>query len=101
MRVTFWSHNCSADVSCARAQRSDNTDGMKSVPPWQEKVSPFTIGGWPVDGLCQGTMKLLRKIADQDGRTIEEVMTTAMEEFVVKREAEKEVKAKIIRFPKS
>ena len=54
-----------------------------------------------MDGLCQGTMKLLRKIADQDGRTIEEVMTTAMEEFVVKREAEKEVKAKIIRFPKS
>ena len=53
-----------------------------------------------MDTLSPGTMRLLRKIADQDGSTIEEVMVTAMEEFVVWRNAEKEVETKIIRFPK-
>jgi hypothetical protein len=46
-------------------------------------------------------MRLLRKIADQDGRTIEEIMTAAMKEFVVGRKAEKELQTKIIRFPKA
>jgi hypothetical protein len=43
---------------------------------------------------------LLRKIADEDGWTIEEVMTVAMEEFVTTRKVEKELEAKIICFPK-
>ena len=73
---------------------------MESVPTWPKNVAPFTIGGWPVDALSQGMMKLLRKIADQDGWTIEEVMTAAMEEFVIGRKAEKELETKIIRFPK-
>jgi hypothetical protein len=77
------------------------TGGMKSVPTLPKNVAPFTIGGLPVDALSQGTMRLLRKIADQDGRTIEEIMTSAMEEFVVRRKAEKELETKIIRFPKS
>ena len=45
-------------------------------------------------------MRLLRKIADQDGSTIEEIITAAMEEFLVGREAEKEFETKIVRFPK-
>ena len=73
---------------------------MKSVSTVPKNVAPFTIGGWPVDALSQGTMRLLRKIADQDGSTIEEVMVTAMEEFAVRRNAEKELETKIIRFPK-
>jgi len=73
---------------------------MESVPTWPKNVAPFTIGGWPVDALSQGMIKLLRKIADQDGWTIEEVMTAAMEEFVIGRKAEKELETKIIRFPK-
>jgi hypothetical protein len=73
---------------------------MESVPTWPKNVASFTIGGWPVDTLSPGTMRLLRKIADQDGRTIEEIMTSAMEEFVMRRKAEKELETKIIRFPK-
>jgi len=73
---------------------------MESVPTWPKNVAPFTIGGWPVDALSPGTMRLLRKIADQDGWTIEEVMTAAMEEFVLGRKAEKELETKIIGFPK-
>jgi len=76
------------------------TDGVKSIPKSPKNVAPFTIGGWPVDALSQGTMRLLRKIADQDGWTIEEVMTAAMEEFVARRKAEKELETKIICFPK-
>ena len=53
-----------------------------------------------MDALSQGTMRLLKKIADQDGWTIEEVMTAAMEEFVATRKAEKELETKIICFPK-
>jgi hypothetical protein len=74
--------------------------GMKSVPTLPKNVAPFTIGGWPMDALSPGTMRLLRKIADQNGSTIEEVMAAAMEEFVVGRKAEKELETKIIRFPK-
>ena len=73
---------------------------MESVPTWPKNVAPFTIGGWPVYALSQGTMRLLRKIADQDGSTIEEVMAAAMEKFVSRRKAEKELETKIIRFPK-
>jgi len=83
--------------SCKKERK---TDGVKSIPKSPENVAPFTIGGWPVDALSQGTMRLLRKIADQDGWTIEEVMTAAMDEFVARRKAEKELETKIICFPK-
>ena len=72
---------------------------MESVPTWPKNVAPFTIGGRPVEALSPGTMRLLRRIADQNGSTIEEVMAAAMEEFVVGRKAEK-LETKIIRFPK-
>jgi hypothetical protein len=81
-------------------KRSTKTDDVKSIPKSPENVAPFTIGGWPVDALSQGTMRLLRKIADQDGWTIEEVMTVTMEEFVATRKAEKELETKVICFPK-
>jgi hypothetical protein len=77
------------------------TDGMKSVPEFPKNLAPFTIGGWPVDALSQGTIRLLRKIAQEDGWTIEEVITAAMEEFVVMRKAEEEPKTKIIQFATS
>lgn len=98
--VTSWSHSCSADVFLCSCEKERKTDGVKSTPKSPENVAPFTIGGWPVDALSQGTMRLLRKIADQDGWTIEEVMTVAMEEFVAKHKAEKELETKIICFPK-
>ena len=71
------------------------------VPTWPKNVAPFTIGDRPMYALSPGTMRSLRKIADQNGSTIEEVMATAMEEFVVRRKAEKKLETKIIRFPKS
>jgi len=49
--------------------------------------------------LSQGTIRLLRKIADEDGWTMEEVITAAMEEFVAGRKVEKQLEAKVIRFP--
>jgi hypothetical protein len=83
----------------ARGQER-KTGGMESSHGWPKNVTPFTIGGWPVDALSQGTMRLLRKIADQDRRTIEEIITHAMEEFVAGHKAEKKLETKIIRFPK-
>jgi hypothetical protein len=77
------------------------THGMKSVPKLPKNVAPFTIGGWPVDALSQGMIRLLRRIAQEDGWTIEEVMTAAVEEFVVTRKAEEELKTKIIQFATS
>jgi hypothetical protein len=77
------------------------TVGMKSVTKLPKNVAPFTIGGWPVDALSQGMIRLLRKIAQEDGWTIEEVITAAMQEFVVTRKAEEELKTKIILFAPS
>ena len=82
----------------AHVRKQRKTDAMKSVPKLPKNVAPFTIGGWPVDALSQGTIRLLRKIAHEDGWTIEEVMTAAMEEFVATRRAERELKTKIIQF---
>ena len=84
-------------LSCGKERK---TDGVKSIPKSPENVAPFTIGGWPVDALSPGTIRLLRKIAQEDGWTIEEVMTAAMEEFVIGRKSEKELAMKIITFPK-
>jgi len=42
-------------------------------------VAPFTLGGLPADELSQGMIRSLREIADEDGWTIEEVMTMAAE----------------------
>ena len=54
-----------------------------------------------MDALSQGMIRLLRRIAQEDGWTIEEVMTAAMEEFVVTGKAEEELKTKIIQFARS
>ena len=94
------SHFSHITVSCARAERSAKQGGVKSIPKSPRNVAPFTTGGWPVDALSPGTMRLLKKIADQDGWTIEEVMTITIGEVVAERRAEKELGTKIICFPK-
>ena len=53
-----------------------------------------------MDALSPGTMRLLRKIADQDGSSIEEVMAAAIQKFELGRKAETELETKLIRFPK-
>ena len=51
-----------------------------------------------MDALSPGTMRLLRKIADQNGSTIEEVMAAAMEEFVVGRKERRSWKRRLSDF---
>ena len=51
----------------------------------------------PVGGLDQSMMTLMRKLADQKCWTVEEVMVA----LVVRCEAERELEAKIIPFPKT
>jgi hypothetical protein len=85
----------------AHERKERKTDAMKSAPKLPKNVAPFTIGGWPVDALSQGTIRLLRKIAQEDGWTMEEVMTAAMEEFVVTCKAEEKLETKVIQFATS
>jgi hypothetical protein len=62
-------------------------------------VTPFTLGGLPVDELSQGMIRLLREIADQNGWTIEEVMTIAADYYAARCQTERELETKIIEFP--
>jgi hypothetical protein len=62
-------------------------------------VTPFTLGGLPADELSQGMIRSLREIADENGWTIEEVMTMAAEYYAARRQTEKELAAKIVESP--
>jgi len=66
--------------------------------PWN--LTPFTLDGWPLDALDQTTLVELRKLADQAGWNVADIMHDLMEEFVARHKAEKEREAIIIRFPK-
>jgi len=44
-------------------------------------------------------IRSLREIADENGWTIEEVMTMAAEYFAARRQTERELETKIIEFP--
>jgi len=59
-------------------------------------ITPFTIGGLPMDALDQGTMRLLRAVANRSGWTIEQVIVA----FIDERETDNDLQAKIIQFPK-
>jgi hypothetical protein len=63
---------------------------------WPDNVEQFRIADLPVGALDQPMMRLMRKIADINGWTVEEVMMA----FVERCEAERKLKAKIIPFPK-
>ena len=69
---------------------------MKTLP---RNVTPFTLQGWPLDALDQETMVELRKLADQTGWTVAEVMHEVTKEYVARRKAENELPAKILKFP--
>jgi hypothetical protein len=70
------------------------------VKPSPRNVTPFTLDGFPLDALDQTTLVELRKLADQTGWTVSDIMHDLMEEFVAKRKAEKTREAKIVRFPR-
>jgi hypothetical protein len=67
---------------------------------WPDNVEVFHIADLPVDTLNQGMMRLLRKIANEKGWTVEEVIVVAIEQQVERYKAEQNLDGKIIRFPK-
>jgi hypothetical protein len=62
-------------------------------------VTPFTLDGWPLDALDQETIVELRKLSDQTGWTLAEVMRKMANEYMAKVRAETELKEKIIWLP--
>ena len=70
---------------------------MRTLP---RNVTPFKLDGWPLDALDQTAMVELRKLADQTGWTVAEVMHEVTQEYVAKRQAENDLPAKILKFPK-
>jgi hypothetical protein len=70
---------------------------MKTPPKrWPDNVEQFHIADLPVGALDQPMMKLMRKIADQKGWTVEEVMVATVERCL----AERQLETKMIQFPK-
>src|SRR5262245_38450582 len=69
---------------------------MKTLP---RNVTPFTLQGWPLDALDQETMVELRKLADQTGWTVAEVMHEVTKEYVARRKAEKRTPSKNSQVP--
>jgi len=59
--------------------------------PGNVNVTPFTLRGLPVDEVSQEMIRSLREIADENGWTIEEVMTMAAEYFAARRQTEREL----------
>ena len=58
---------------------------MKRLP---SNVTPFKLDGWPLDALDQTAMVEIRKLADQTGWTVAEVIREVTQEYVARRQAE-------------
>ena len=69
---------------------------MRTLP---RNVMPFTLDGWPVDALDQTTLMELRKLADQTGRTVADILHNLTKEFLAELKAEQEYQEKIVIFP--
>jgi hypothetical protein len=66
-----------------------------------QNIVPFVLRGLPrLNKLDQSTMRKLRKLADRTGWSVEDLIHEGILEFMAKREAEGELKSKIIRFRK-
>jgi hypothetical protein len=73
---------------------------MKTPPKeLPDNIEVFRIGKWRVDHFDQKLMKTMRKIADERGSTIEQVMDGALVEFVERCEVNAELATKVISFP--
>jgi hypothetical protein len=75
---------------------------------WPDNVEVFHIADLPVDTLDQGMMRLLRKIANEKGWTVEKVIVAAIKQRVAaikqrveRYQAGKNLDGKIIRFPET
>ena len=54
----------------------------------------------PLNKVDRTMMRTLRELADQRGRSVEGLIREALEQWVAKCEAERELETKIVRFPK-
>ena len=69
---------------------------MKRSP---KNIAPFVLEGLPLlHKLDQRMMRNLRKLADRTDSTVEDLIHKAIVQTVTKREAERELKNKIIPF---
>ena len=66
---------------------------------WPQNVARFKIDSIPMDELDQKMLRKFRKIADQTGWTVADHIHEAAVQYAAKREAEKKLETKIIRFP--
>jgi hypothetical protein len=100
--LKFESHLCHTFASqkflaCEPKRAQDG--GMKTLP---QNIVPFVLRGLPpLNKLDQGMMRKLRKLANQTGSTVEDLIHEGILEFVAKSEAERELEAKVVRFPKA
>lgn len=73
---------------------------MKTLPKqWPDNIKVFRIGRWRIDHFDQEMMRTMRKLADERGATIEEVMDRTLLDFVERCLADNELPTKVIRFP--
>ena len=69
---------------------------MRTLP---SNVTPFNLDGWPLDALDQTAMAELRKLADQTGWTVAEIMHEVTQECMAQRQAQNDFSTKILTFP--
>jgi hypothetical protein len=77
-----------------KTPQNENTPEVKP-----DKIEVLRIGRWRTDHLDQQMIRTMRKIADKRGATIEEVMDSALADFVERCIADNELPTKIIPFP--
>ena len=100
--LNFESHLCPTFASqkfLAVEPKRARDGSMKTLP---RNIVPFVLRGLPpLNKLDQGMMRKLRKLADQTGSTVEDLIHEGILEFVAKSEAERELETKVVRFPKA
>jgi hypothetical protein len=72
---------------------------MERLPSNMTPFAPFH-GLPPLHKVDQTMMRRLAELANRKGGSVEDVIREALEQFVVRCEAERELETKIIRFPK-
>jgi hypothetical protein len=77
-------------------------NGGMSTPSkrWPDNVKQFRIAGLGMGAFDQKIMVSLRRLADRTGETVEDHINRAILQFIKRCEADGELAAKVIPFPK-
>jgi hypothetical protein len=86
-------------ISLHQRGNQRSTDGMEMLPSNMTPLAPFD-GLPPLHKVDQTMMRRLRELADQRGWSVEHLLHEALEQWVAQCQVERELEAKIIRFPK-